>query len=79
MNPEEKKKNEEHLRFIAFLQKEMIKIEKELTKRSEHERKDDRKSMFLPSLEKKTHDSRVLNHKNDDRSHRKMNSSFSTH
>lgn len=33
MNPEEKKKNEEHLRFIAFLQKEMIKIEKELTKR----------------------------------------------
>ena len=36
LNPEEKKKQNEHGQFISFLQKEMIKIERELTKREQN-------------------------------------------
>jgi hypothetical protein len=51
-NPEEKKQLEEHSRFISFLQKEMIKIERELAKREHLDKKDDRKTLFLPTIDK---------------------------
>jgi hypothetical protein len=60
----------------------MIKIEKELYKREQNERKDDRKSMFLPTVDKKVNDSRVIEQKEkpEGRYSRKMNSSsISTH
>ena len=66
---------EEHSRFIKFLQKEMIKIEKELSRREHNDKKDDRKSMFLPTLEKKGHDSRVSPSGED--SYKRTNSTFS--
>ena len=53
LNPEEKKKQEEHGKFINFLQKQMIKIERELAKRENTQKKDDRRSMFLPVIDKR--------------------------
>jgi hypothetical protein len=46
MDAEDKKKKEEHSRFIDFLQKEVIKIERELKKREVDEKRDGRKSMY---------------------------------
>jgi hypothetical protein len=48
MDAEEKQKKEEHSRFIEFLQKEVIKIERELKKREVDEKRDERKNMYQP-------------------------------
>lgn len=50
----------------------MIKIQRELTKREKSYKKDDRKSMFLPTIEKKG-----VNEQRYQKASNKMNSSFS--